>query len=1171
VQWTNEQEQAIRARGGTVLVSAAAGSGKTAVLVERVLRRLTDPVDPIEPAELLVVTFTRAAAAQLRQKLGTALAARAHANPEDSELRRKLLLLPSAQIGTIDSLCARLVRENFAALDVPPDLKLLTTAAAHALEAEIMQTLLQAAYEEDDEAFAALRALLSDAHGDERLAQTIHALHSKAQANAQPTQWLAALGASYHETAEVGKGTWGRFLLREAAEALDTLIMMHRAALDVMDEAARLKLSAAYVSDLALLSRLQEKVRSGDWDAARKAFQSLSFDPMGRQKCEKTDILAWATERRKYMKKVLEKDLRDKFFLWDTAEIARDTALLAPQADALLALTRRYGDALAAHKKALGVADFGDIAHMALHLLIDENGQKTPLAQTIGAGYAEILVDEYQDVNRVQESLFVALSQNETNLFFVGDVKQSIYRFRQAEPTLFLERRAALPRAQAGADGRQTGGKVILGRNFRSRAGITGCVNFLFSQLMQADAGDVDYNADEYLYPAATFLPRHTPDCVLQLLRLRTDEDRDDQQARACAVYIQKLLDSRFQVQGDDGKMRPVRPSDIAVLMRATKRKGGVYAAALARLNIDSQVELRGGFFAGKEIRLALALLQIIDNPVQDVPLLAVLLSPLFGFSEDDVARLGAKKQRLYHRVVTAAQSDTRFADFLAQLQAWRTLSLALPCAQFLGRLFTQCGLWDIVLAMKNGARRQANLLRLRELAAESHASDHPGLSGLLRFFAALQERGEELDAAALTATENAVRIMTIHKSKGLEFPVCIVADCGAAFNDMDAQKPVALAPTAGLGLKLRESDAFGIYKTLAHTAAALENRQLDRAEELRLLYVATTRAKELLIFLGAASGNTTMEHKLQAAAAKIADASRVPGYVVRSAASYLDWLLAAFLRHPDAHEIRAACALPPVSIQSQKECNFSLEAALVDVPDVTEIRHDVPDYPAPSTALVEELHARMTWAYPISAPPGLPAKQTASSFARGDYPDAVAQRVPAFLAEQTRRAAQRGTLLHWTLEHLDFGDAREDLDTALAAIADDGALRTSELTTSERRMIQGFLESDLCRRILAAMPDVQRERQFTARLPIGELYPEYAKSSEKITVIGAADIVFVEDGALVIADYKTDRASGAELRARYAPQLNVYAKALALCTGLPVRDVLLFSLREAQCIALRG
>jgi ATP-dependent helicase/nuclease subunit A len=1169
-----------------VLVSAAAGSGKTAVLVERVLRRLEDVENPCDPAELLIVTFTRSAAAQLRQKLSTKLAERARLHPERTDLRRKLLLLPSAQISTIDSLCGRIVRENFGApvlkdvklpdqehreksiswaYPLAPDFRLLDDAQSRALDAEAMDALLHEEYEAGEPDFLALTALFSDARGDDKLAGAILSLFNQSRANPNPESWLRSLLAPYAEECPLCSSTWAQLLIREADEALNYLLALHREALPDFQQEPEVdgSFTAAYMSDIALLERLKCKLSNGSWDELCAAFSAVKYETRGQKPrgYEDSALFQWAEKRRDKMKETLKK-LRSNLFFLEEETARADTARLLPAARTLVMLAQRFGKLLALRKAERGAADFGDVQHFALRLLVNSDGSKTELAAALSQQFVEILVDEYQDVNRVQEALFRALSREESNLFFVGDVKQSIYRFRQAEPTIFLERRKSLAPYVGGADG----GKVILGRNYRSLPGVTGCVNYIFSALMQARAGEVDYTENEYLTPYREKAVDNTPDVVFRLLRIEKGTDRSEQQARYCAKLVEDLLVSGYMIN-DGGVLRPVEPGDIVILMRSPKKSAALYAAALGRHGISCQTELSGGFFDSNEIRLALALLQVIDNPVQDIPLLAVLLSPLFGFREDEAAMLQHDNENgmtLYNRIVTAAKENMRFAEFLQTLSEWRNLSLALPCGLFLRRLFEESGLWSIVLAMKSGARRQANLRKLEELAAQSSSAERPGLSGMLRFLEAIRERGHDMDSAPLPAGGEAVKLMSIHKSKGLEFPVCIVADIGKSFNAEDAGKAAVFSPKAGLGLKLREGDAFGIYPTLPHSAAKLERRALDRAEELRLLYVATTRAKDLLIFVGApTSPSTTPEALLESTAASLPKSGQFPAYAVRSASSFLDWLLPVFLR---AKSTVRTPGLEAVDVREGALREFSLDAKIDDILPEEAISTTVADFPDADAALTSEIRGRMDWAYPAIAPEGIPAKQSASSFAKGDYPERVAETHPAFIQPETRSAARRGTLLHWVLERLNFAAAVHDFSAALSAIPPEHGLDVQSLTTAEKKMLHRFTKSEVVKRYLAS-PHSARERQFTARIPLGELYPEHAECTEKITVIGSADCVFEENGTLVIVDYKTDHAASDKLLREYAPQLRVYAKALALCEEKPVRQALIYSLCTGELI----
>ncbi|MCL2024077.1 MAG: UvrD-helicase domain-containing protein, partial [Oscillospiraceae bacterium] len=1015
-----------------------------------------------------------------------------------------------------------------------------------ALEAEIMERVLHEAYEENREEFLKLTGLFSDTRGDDRLEQAILSIYGKARANPNPVQWLDNLLVPYGGERPLGESLWGRILLREAREGIDALIEVHKEGLQLFGAETEVHGSfrGAYISDIALLERLGEKIAQGNWDQARQAFGDIRFarkdsKPKGYAN---SSLYDFADKRRDYCKDTLRK-IRDEIFLFDEKTATEDALEILPMARELIAVVKRFDALLATRKREEGRADFGDIQHLALRLLLNTDGTKTPLARAFSQQFTEILVDEYQDVNRLQEALFVVLSDDEKNLFFVGDVKQSIYRFRQAEPNIFLERRDALDKSES-----KQGGKIILGKNYRSSPSITSCVNYLFARLMQPRAGEIDYNEEEFLFPQREksendeWSDSFSADCQLRLLRTTKDEDRDVQQARYCARYIRGLLDSGREVDG-----RPIEVGDIAVLMRSPQKRANVYAAALTALNIPSSTELGGGFFDSAEIRLAMSLLQVVDNPVQDIPLLSVLLSPIFGFSEDFVAEISRKKEGgLYKKLAAARQENSAVEEFLLCIENWRTLALALPTELFLARLFEESGLWSIVLAMKNGKRRRLNLQKLQEFSANSNNWGRPGLSGFLRFMDALRERGQDIEAAPLPPSgDSAVRIMSIHKSKGLEFPVCIVADIGRGFNIEDSKQAAVISPRAGLGLKLRQDDVFGLYPTLAHIAACQEVRGQDRSEELRLLYVAATRARDMLVFVGTAPHNTTAERFLTSTNAKSLAGKQSP-YSVRKASSYLEWILPHFLDENGC----------------QRHVDFPLDARIADVPLFEEQGEENLALPETDKLLAEKIRADMEWQYTQNAPEGMPAKQAASSFAKSDYPERIAESRPDFLDTQLKTAAQRGTLIHWVLERIDFSAG--DIDQALAKIVPDGNLDPKSLSGNEKKMIANFLKSDIVRRILAS-PNYRRERQFTARLPVNELYPEYPDCRQKITVIGAADCVFEEDDKLVIVDYKTDHAPPEELLRRYTPQMCVYAKALALCEGKEVKEVVVYSLRRGM------
>ena len=855
----------------------------------------------------------------------------------------------------------------------------------------------------------------------------------------------------------------------------------------------------------------------------------------------------------------------------NTAENEEDMAYLAPLLNKLFDLTLRFSEEFAQLKKEKHATDFSDIEHLALSLLIErQDGRicRSPLAEELSERYAEILVDEYQDTNEAQDLLFRMLSHNEENLFLVGDVKQSIYRFRQAMPEIFLNRRDRLPPYEHD----HYPARITLGRNFRSRKGVTGMVNFLFRQLMSKPLGEMEYTKEEELVPAASYPESQEPDCELHLLDAgdKGDNSAAVYEARYIAARINQMLREGLTVQ-DGGKTRPARRKDFCILLRGIKGKADVYVQELARCGVPAWAELSGGFFDTAEIRTMLSLMRILDNPLQDVPLLSVLFSPIYGFTPDDAAALREiKKHTPLYRCMTQAakQGDQKCEAFLSQLSFLRRLSATLPAESLLRRIYEETGYPALVQAMDGAEQRAANLQLLLSYAAKYEAAGHQGLTGFIRFIDRLEEQQAQLSAAsAVSESADVVRVMSIHKSKGLEFPVCILANCAGAFNQSGRNQRLLLHAKLGAGLMRRDEETLRLFSTIPHTAVRLASERSELSEELRVLYVALTRAREKLLLVMTVKNP---EKKLSALASTLTGQTAVAPFAVRNAKSYGDWLLTAALRHPDAAPLRAL--LPEQEIPLLN-VDFSLRTVICPALAETEVAEatDVQELP-PNPALEAEIRRRVEYEYPYAALSRSVAKRAASSLGEQEMQfSMIGVSRPSFLEKEGLTPAERGTALHKFMQFSDYHKAGENPDAEVARLVEKGFLSEAEGKAVDRKRVAAFFQSTLAKRMLQS-ETLLREYKFTFFLPAGECDDGLPDSvaQEKVLVQGIADCVFVENGKLIIVDYKTDRIAHEDaLVERYRAQLSVYRRALAECIGLPVGQTLLYSFhlgKEIEC-----
>lgn len=1170
VKWTTDQQHAIECCKGSVLVSAAAGSGKTTVLVERVIRRLTDKDNPCSAEDLLIVTFTRAATAQMREKIGAAILKRLSEDPTDRHLRRQYMLLPFAKICTIDSFCNDLVRENFHALGISPDYSLLDNETAVIMKNDVCEAMLERAYEEDsDGSFSGLSDMMSSGSSDEDFAKLIIKMYDISTAYPFPDLWLDSLIEEYSQP-DINKSCWGGIIKKYVCDMLDYCVSSSNDMMAAMesDPIVADAYGAAVQSDINMYAELREKVNR-DWDEALEAFNTVKYMGLGRvPKGYESETKNAVMTARKKLKDLLKKV--PNIMCVSSGEHSEDVRLMRGPVTKLIELVKQFGREYSAEKDKMNSADFSDILHRALNLLAVSDGRggyiKTDLARELSSHYVEILVDEYQDINEAQDMIFKAISADENNLFTVGDVKQSIYRFRQAMPEIFLRRRSTTHSFESG----KYPLGITLGSNFRSRVGVTSCVNYIFRQLMSTEAGELEYDDSEALNAAAEYPERDTPDCELHVVTDKGNRaDTLEAQARYVARYIDRTVREGKTLVTKGGALHPASYGDFCILLRTAKNVSSVYANALSERGIPVFSPETGGFFEAAEISFILSLLRVLDNPVQDIPLAAVMLSPLFGFSAGELADIRASaKERLeagetepLYRSVTASadEGDEKAAAFLKKIESLRRLSLTLSAGELVRRVCEETGFDAIAGAMPDGERRRLNIGLLCDYAEKYEAAGNLGLSGFIRFIDKVARTSGDL-ATAARPSENAdiVRIMTVHQSKGLEFPICILADMQHAFNERDNTESVLISSSAGLGMKRRTEDGISVYDTASRRAAVITSERMGRSEEMRVLYVALTRAKENLVMV---TSVPNPEKGLAKVAVECGIGERANPFAVLRMNNFSDLVLTALMRHPAADELRKLSGVD-VQIFLPEKDRFKLKVVVSDSESfMTESANE--QKIAAKPVFFDEVCERLDYSDPRSVLSSVPAKRAASDGSeRGINREYFASSRPAFMSSGGLTPAQRGTATHKFMQFSNYAAARAGIESELARLVDDGFLSEDEGKAVNIGAAKRFFMSPLAERIFAS-DNVMREKKFAALFPAKFFYPELTgeAAEEKIVVQGIADCVFVEDGELVIVDYKTDTGVDAEaLLDRYSAQLGIYREALSQALGMPVKETLLYS-----------
>ena len=1145
IQFTPAQSAAITARGGSLLVSAAAGSGKTRVLVERVVGLITDPVSPVEADSLLIMTFTNAAAAKLRADITTRLAEEVRAHPGDMRLRRQQLLLQRAAIGTVDAFCLHFVQQHFAALDVPPDFATAEEAELARIEQETLSAILETAYTDAD--FRAFADLYDRGRTDNTAGNAVLELYHFSRALPHPAEALQQFAAMWQQDAPPQDTPWGQNLLAislQRAEGARALLQA-AARTAAQDEAADFAYTAVLQEDADRVTWLCQVLEKRDWDKSVAALGEFdtAWRRAGRIKGGKdgNPCAFAASELRARAKKQIE-SLRTDFLLCTGEEYAADRRRAAPLVAALVRVTQQFADACFAAKCEEKLLDYADFEHLTLDLLLTPDNRRTPLCCTVSSRYSAVLVDEYQDTNALQDAIYFALARPEgDNLFFVGDIKQSIYRFRQADPQVFVDKQQ---RWQAYPQPAPLPASLALDANFRSAPGVIAGINYLFEVFFSQGLGGVEYGDGQRLV-----VGNKTTDyrgfCEVDVI----DGAGAEGDAAAIAARIQTMVSGGFAVR-DKAAQRPCRYDDFCILLRG-RGDFAVYEAALRTAGIPVFADTAADLLDEPHIRPFAALLRVIDNPAQDIPLAAVLLSPMFPYTADDLVTLrgACPGGSLYGAVLYGGQPH--FAPFLETLAEFRRLARTLPVDALLEELLARTGYLAAVGALPEGARCREDL---QSFCAWAASAGRTGLPGVIRAMDAAQQNGGLTQGTGGQTRPGCVSIMTVHRSKGLEFPVVFVANTSHQFNQSDAIRPVLTHSKLGVGVMLRAGSTAKRYKTLPYAALAQAIRTETLSEEMRVLYVALTRAQDALII--------TIPLKKTDSALKTpalcAHAEATGPEAMQSMNSWAGWLLTATLLHPHSDALWAHTGLLPHYLPTRVPLTVRLLAASEAAPAPAEI-----PAPAPDAALLDTLRQSFAWHSPRAPLQKIPAKVSVSAVAHAARP--VALERPAFLQKSGLTGAERGTAIHAFMQSVPFDGPAPDLDAEVQRQIDARLLDPALADKLDLDRVRPFFESAVWRRIRHAKA-VLREEPFITALPAAQITPEAGECGAEVLVQGIADLVLVYDDHAEILDYKTDRSRDASFYIEeYAAQLRLYRRAFAQRLAVPVTKLTIYSFTLGQ------
>lgn len=1188
MQFTPEQQKVIDLRNKNILVSAAAGSGKTAVLVERILGLILDEKNPVDIDRLLIVTFTNAAASEMRERIGAAIEKRLESQPENQHLLRQATLLHRALITTIDSFCLFVIRNNFNEIGLDPGFRVADNGEIELLKQDVINEVFEELLEREDtkQEFKALLEHLAYRGKEKVLEETVLKIYQFSQSFPWPEEWLKERYEDYIITGDIEDSEWGKLWKQDLKIQMEQLKERLQNGLSICMEAdGPYMYTEAIQSDLEQIELLCSKTSREQYEM----MQNLSFVRLSAKK--DAAVLPEKKEAVKKIREEVKKELGNagkKFFGFSEETIRRQMAETAKIEKTLLDTVLFFKDRFEAAKRERNLLDFHDMEHLALDILIrrveDENTKErswepTKVALDYRSYFKEIMIDEYQDSNMVQEYLLQSISgewEDRHNRFMVGDLKQSIYKFRLARPEIFLEKYHAYSEKD---DAKQQ--RVDLHKNFRSRKEVIDSVNHVFYQIMGEALGKIEYTEKEALYPGAVYESLEKgEDYVTELLLLeKTEEDVKKAEAVMAAGRIRQLVGSFQVTDKESGKLRPAEYRDIVVLLRSNAGWDEEFYGVFMEHQIPACVTGKTGYFSAKEVQIVLSFLKTIDNPMQDIPLYGTMKS-LFGrFTEEEIVQIKNEGQNsLYDnlKAMTEGGLGEKCLAFLEKLKKYRDMVYVMPIHKLLRVYLKDTGYLPYFAALAGGEQRITNIKMLLEKAENYEKTSYFGLFHFIRYMEQLQKYDIEVsENGSVEEAQNAVRIMSIHKSKGLEFPICIVAGLSKKMNQQDVNASLVCDMDLGIGMEYR-NPKLRVKNTDMRRNVLAEKMRLDNlGEELRILYVAMTRAKEKLILSGVVKNYEECMAGYEEV--KRRKEEKLPYGILSRSTSFMDFLLPATARSTDC--IKTILWNPWEAAKKQEAEGLYRQVSRLEV----EERLKAPMSPA-EEAIKKELQEKFHFAYEHQNLQGLYAKTSvselkmkameesdAAAFQMFEEPELVPY-VPAFVEEKEQvLGTVRGNAYHRVMELLDFVTCSkvEQLFFEMEQLVENKVLEEEYLKLIRKDKMEKFLQSSLYERMKKAAESGKlfREQPFVLGISakrLDEKFPE----GEKVLIQGIIDAFFEEDGEIVLVDYKTDAIkNGEELVKRYRAQMEYYQEALEKLTEKKVKEKILYSFALNQCV----
>ena len=1248
VTWTDDQWKAIMARDRDILVAAAAGSGKTAVLVERIIQKILSKEAPIDVDELLVVTFTNASAAEMRHRVGEALEKAIDEDPWSRHLRKQLSLLNKASISTLHSFCMEVIRKYYYLIDVDPGFRIADDTEAQLIRDEVMDELFEEEYgKKENESFFTLVDSFTSDRSDAALMDIVRSIYDFARSNPLPDQYLQSIISMYEVSSihNIADLTFMEALLFDIELQLGAAKELIKRGMEVTKlPGGPAPRAENFLDDLTMIDTLL-LAKDDSWETLYQAMQNWSFSRAKQVKGDHYDkeLTEKAQKLRDKAKKKLQ-DLKEELFSRRPESFLRDMAEMRPLIETLVHLVKEFSQRFEKVKREKGIVDYADLEHYCLGILTKEistEGEFLPSEAALAyqRHFKEVYCDEYQDTNMVQETILKLVTKKDEhngNMFMVGDVKQSIYRFRLAEPNLFLGKYNRFK-----VDGDSTGLRIDLARNFRSRKEVLDATNYLFKQIMGIKVGEIEYDEAAELRAGAPY-PEDEPYPVELLLINQNVKDNgsDDTaeaetevqvpeefdaagleqsqlEARVIALKIKELVASGTPVYNTKTKSnRPLMYRDTVILLRSMTWAPQIIEE-FKQQGIPIYANLSTGYFNATEVAIMISLLRVIDNPFQDIPLAAVLRSPIVGLNEEELSKIRIHQKRgSFWEAVSAfcrskeAQNTAVFYEkirrFYDLLTEWRSMARQGSLAELIWQLYRDTQFYDFVGGLPGGKQRQANLRALYDRARQYEQTSFRGLFRFLRFIERMIERGDDLGAArALGEQEDVVRIMTIHSSKGLEFPVVFMAGMARTFNMADVRKPYMLDKEYGFASKYVNAEKRISYPSLPQIAFKRKKKMEMLAEEMRVLYVGMTRAKEKLYLTATLKDSLKKFDQWNDVVSNTE--WLLKDYERAAVTSYIDWIGPALVRHHDASELRlggTGNVLVPEEISNHSSL-WKVSQISADERKKKEIDAGMKEdqflelvqkgeYIPTTSPFLDEIKTRLDWEYSFPNAAVHRSKQSVSEMKRQreiadeqsgtdlvkHFKKSIVKR-PKFMQEKQLSPAERGSAMHMVMQHVDLTKSvsQDSLQEQVTWMLTNELLTPEQAEIIDTHLIVQFFQSELGNRYFNAR-SINREVPFTLSMAAQDVYPAWENEEESVFVQGIIDCVFEDEKGLVLVDYKSDRISdrykgGFEqaktiLEDRYKLQINLYTRAIEQIWKKKVTERYLFFFDGAHILKVK-